>query len=528
MTLEIWSKTMGRDIEYETFNGKPLIAQSNGDTYRVKISKNHKKNKKGQSVDCYILYKNSKKIKVRMKLSDIAVDFYSEILDDNRLIDIPSDTPTKTTTEHITITPAPDGDTMIKAGAGVVGVGAEEHQLIDSKDLPYNKGKFEYSTKVKRQALTPEFICAEFLKLLAKDKHQISAICDMPALANLEDYMIPVEHKTFTVKELLQTFMDKPEPPSDEAARNAESYFGEFIKICGIHLQQKVTTIDQINGEAVQYYADEIKKVALDEKYIPSWLSKKQIKLLKDSPAPRHFWFRHRRGMVREIINNAIARLIHSHSAPEKHQLDNILFWTSSSKMKPVKRIKRIPKIISKDDYSKLLNQAIKEKHLKWECMLRLMLNCSFTLVDIRNLKKQDIKFDTCELIKNREKVETELRFAKLHPITMEVLNRYMKQYPNDTGHIFLNKNDNPVTVKSERISFNRLKKRACVDKEVQPRHMRKTTATIASGYPGITGMHVKLIMGEASDILQYYQNPTEIELISNACLYACGQYFGE
>jgi integrase len=149
-------------------------------------------------------------------------------------------------------------------------------------------------------------------------------------------------------------------------------------------------------------------------------------------------------------------------------------------------------------------------------------------LVDIRNLKEQDINFDTCELIKNREKVETELRFAKIHPTTMEVLNRFMEQCPNDTEHIFLNKDGNPVTVKSQRTSFNRLKKRAGVDKEVQARHMRKTTATAASSYAGITEMHVKLIMGQTSDILQYYQNPIEIELISNACLYACEKYFGE
>jgi integrase len=513
---------MGTQLDYETYDDKPLMTVCNGDIYRVTYNASFKKNRAGEKVGAYLLWKNKKKLKTKMELKDIALEFYSATIESRNLIDIPANLPTKTTTEQTTI--IPEGDTIIRVGSELVGVSDEQHFLIDgeARNVPYKDGKFEYSKEVTRRGLTPEFIIAEFMKLLAKDKHQVSALSGIPAFAHLEDYMLPIVKSSYTPEQLIQAFRDRIPEPTPENMRNAEAYFGEFITLCGISLGQKIITIGDITGEAVAYYAGQIHKVATNVKYLPSWLSKAQKEKLKQSTTlPRHYWHKHRKAMVKAVLSNAVDRLIHNPNSPEKQQFDDLEFWLS--KIKTLPRVKKPPVIMSIEDYNKLLKCA----DLKWECMLRMMLNCAFTLVDIVNLQKKDIKTETGELIKNREKEVSPLRYAKLHPKTFEVLKQYMQEHPSKSDFIFAGEGGKQLTVPTTRVSFNRLKKRAGVSKEVLAKYIRKSSATTATNCAGITAMHINLLLGQSVEILDHYVNQA-MQIVGDACIYICEQYFTE
>lgn len=511
---------MGRTPDFETFNGKPLMTSLKGDTYRVSFNPSSATLKSGKKVGAYLLWKNNKKIKTKRQLKDIAIEFYTITAESNSMIELPSVIPTKEiSTTSISTTPNTGNIPKQIEGGYSTDDGIVE---VVSKPKRVTKEQIEWEDTETRQkqAITPEFVVTEFMKLLSKDKHQVAALANTPAFANLEDYMIPHKTVSYTIEQLIQAYREKTPEPTPEALRNAESYFNEFVTICGIHLQKKVKTIDQITGEAVQYYKQQIHKVATNAKYLPNWLTPTQKTKLKQSTTlPRHYWHKHRIQTTKEVLNNAVDVLIHDPNSPALRQFDNLKFWLE--KISTLKKVKKVPSIVSVEDFNKL----IKASDLKWECMLRLMLNCAFTLIDITNLRKEDINLKKGELIKNREKEVSPLRYAKLHPTTLKVLKQYMKENPNDTEFIFVGEKNQQLKVPTTRVSFNRLKKRAGVAEAVQAKYLRKTAATTATNYAGITEIHIKLLMGQSCNILDHYLNKA-MKIVGDACIYVCDQYF--
>jgi len=75
------------------------------------------------------------------------------------------------------------------------------------------------------------------------------------------------------------------------------------------------------------------------------------------------------------------------------------------------------PKKMEVIDFQKLY----KAGDLRWKCLLALGINCSFTLIDVCNLLREEVSLERRFMEKNREKTG-EYRYAYFHDLTIKFL----------------------------------------------------------------------------------------------------------
>ena len=440
-------------------NGRALIAHIGNHAIRVGKDKTNNK---------YVLFKDSERLLGRKQLRDITEEFDKLVSKDN-LITIP---PEKLkTVESKTF--------LVHKRISIQGDNIFFHEISDAerKELeeryeknPNDKIFINYLCGRhvgKDQKLPIEAVIKLFVDLLKKDKYKVASIAKMPILAKLDeiDPSIFRNSITITLDDILDAYINRVKDQlSSKSKKDADNWLNELKKIIKFKTGKKIQYISEFSKDNILKYSEEIYRVSANSeyKYKCKWLSPIQIAFLdRNNKYPKKKWYRDRVSMLITLFNNYLKVNMLS-DEPEaliiKVIMDRLRNIQHFGKQKPR------PKKMDIEDLQKLF----KAGDLRWKCFLALAINCSYTLIDICNLRKSDLFVDKKYIEKDREKTD-EYRCAYLHDLTIKLLKKYFAlNTDNNTDFVFINRNGNQLNAQTLRDLFSDLRIKAGVDKNVK------------------------------------------------------------
>lgn len=253
------------------------------------------------------------------------------------------------------------------------------------------------------------------MKLLEKEPDTVCKISGVKEFGYLKNVM---PKKTITLKQVGEYYFNRQKYTAQkplEAAwnRSMKNWWEEFVSIT------RASSLDDITLQTINDYQLEIYKVYNDNHYLPAWLAPQSKKLLKETPATKH-WVKKRFSCIVTIFANLLKIV------EDTTDTNRVLSYLKKLQV-PEDTEKFNPEPISRDDFISLFKatDAIRDEKMKvrWRCILLLALNSASYFKDVADIKKEHIDLENQTLIMVRLKKKT-LKVAKLWDITI----RHLKQ----------------------------------------------------------------------------------------------------
>lgn len=471
----------GRKIKLVSFEGKNLHQNGGGSAVRVGFSKGN---------NTYILWDGKRRILTRRNLPDIAAEYYKYI---GQGIDI---------TKHISYSVEP------------------------SKIIPYGKGRKVRKLLVQKVTgkMEPAEIAQIFADLYRQDPIKMEILSGIIHLSKLSTmdwgfHTTSTPTAQISMDEILQAYLDNPAYDGKTyALKQASQYWTEFRTIINRQAGHKVKNLSDINPEWVKVWEAEINKVATQPSYTTAyWLSAGQRKEFgKNKIYPRSIWQRKRIYGIRGLLNHYSKHKILDPNNPKKKIIDDLLYVLSS--VTAFKKSNPLPKTMTPETFQQLYNSASD----RMKIMLALSVQCAFTNVDLYNLKKDDINWETGELNKMREK-EKQVRLAHISPFIIKMMQDYLKKNNGNSEYVMISKGTR-ITAIAIRKEFAGLREQVGLDTGIQFKQLRKTALTTAAE-GGASEISIKLLAGHSRGILTHYI-PATIKQVKKTCEYIAQEYF--
>ena len=262
------------------------------------------------------------------------------------------------------------------------------------------------------------------------------------------------------------------------------AFWSEFAKAVG------VSTLAEVNREAVASYHDSVWATAKAKGYSPTWVN-------------------HRLSGVRAVLSAALK------TGRDVDNVRRVLDLTAIFERQQTSGVN--PKPIARDDFAKLLATAKGDMR----AILLVMLNAALYPSEAAALRWSELDLDAGTFASRRRKTGI-VRVAKLWKRTIAAL-RKVKRHAADA--VFVTTTGTPLSANVLSKRFAKLRKAAGVDASVTLDRIRDGayTAAVAAGVPL---EEVKLLAGHSTGISDAYA-ARRPDMVAKACRAIEQAYFG-
>lgn len=293
--------------------------------------------------------------------------------------------------------------------------------------------------------ISDDYVVERFLELMEQDRYRMAKLTGIPQLAHLEDVM-PLA-KPLTLQELIDRFSEKH--ISKQYLYDVKTYWEEFSRIVNKPTIRDVRHIDISTYEKAIYDQARNKMPSNEERYINNRFNAIKAVLR----------YCRKKFEYKKDIRKAL------------EHLEQLTFVVNKRKKKP--------RSLAKAEFKKLYKMS--KDNVLGRCLLLLGINCGLRMADIIDIRKDDVAFEDKTFSKPRTKSGI-IQSAILWDETIEAMQEYMKERPNDSDRIFLTIFDNPYTYQYLIRPFNQIREKAGM-KRITHKMLRISGNSIANKF---------------------------------------------
>ncbi len=223
-------------------------------------------------------------------------------------------------------------------------------------------------------------------------------------------------------------------------------------------------------------------------------------------------YIKHRFGKVKTILNHAAKRGV----APD--EVASALAYCRI--LVPPRANGTDPHPISKQDFQRLLKSADRQ----WKAMLLLCLNACMYGSEVAVAEREEVDLTAGTLIADRPKTGV-TRVAVLWDRTVQALRQLRSVKTNHQPYLFVSQAGGPYAPETMRGRFDRLRKKAGVDKDVKISDIRDGAYTAAVQGEGVEFEMARILAGHRTGVSDHYikRNP---KMVAAACRAIEEHYF--